>query len=292
MKYFILIMATAFVCNLTAQKTYVSNDNTHLWGAVDVEHLQQSPYLEWYEKSLDEYHPEIKKSDYQNLKDVKVKIFLGTWCGDTKNFLPKFIKVWEEAALPMSNLELIAVHNDTELYKQGPNHEEEAYGLHRVPTFIFQRNGEEIARIVEKPKTSLTSDIAQIAAGYAPKNSYSGVSSLQSYFASDSANILENVPDQLLNDLYNEVSYVGELTTYAKKLDTEGKELQAEYVYRLNTTLYRYHPYSHYRLGLFFMQKGQHELAKESFYKTSQIKPDYMNTCKYLVELKEVMIEQ
>lgn len=292
MKYLLFFLPIVFSVNLTAQKTFISNEKTHLWGAVSIDQLRAQPYAEWYDKSQADYNPDVKKADYANLTDVKVKVFLGTWCGDTKNYLPKFIKLWEAADLPISNLEFMAVHNDTELYKQGPNHEEEAYGLHRVPTFVFERNGEEIARIVEHPSNSLVTDVAQIAAGYPPKNSYVGVSILQEYFSKQEIDSLDNMPDDIFNELYSEASYVGELTTFAKKLDTEGKDTHAEYVYRLNTKIFRYHPYSHYRLGKFFLDQGQYELAKESFYKTSEIKPDYMNTCKYIVEVKEALVEQ
>ena len=192
----------------------------------------------------------------------------------------------------MSNLELIAVHNDTELYKQSPNHEDEEYGLHRVPTFVFERNGEEIARIVEKPVTSLTTDIGQIAAGFAPKNSYAGVSILQDFFEVVSVDSLESIPKEIFNEVYREVIFVGELTTFAKKLDTEGKATHAEFVYKMNTKIFKYHPYPYYRLGRFYFEQGQYELAKEAFYKTAEIEPDYQNKCQYIVDLKEKLTEQ
>jgi len=62
-------------------------------------------------------------------------------------------------------LEIIALYNG-EKTKQGPNGEEKGMGIHRVPTFIFEQGGKEIARIVEDPATDFETDIAQIALGF------------------------------------------------------------------------------------------------------------------------------
>jgi len=292
MKSILVVTLLSFAVLLSSQVTYQDEDQTHLWGEISTYDLQKQPYLDWYSSSQKDYSPVVEKKQYSNLKDTKVKIFLGTWCGDTKNYLPKFIKLWEQAGLPKINLELIAVHNDDEHYKQGPNREEAEYGLHRVPTFIFQRDGKEIARIVEHPVTSLEIDLAQIAAGIPTDHSYAGVTHLQEYFATQDADSLNNYPKGFLNKLFEQVSYVGELTTFAKKLDTDGFDQQAEFVYRVNTRLFRYHPYSHYRLGKYLLDQSQYEEAREHFYKTLEMEPGYMNTCKYIVELKEAEKEQ
>tara|TARA_B110000305_G_scaffold166436_1_gene184047 strand:- start:71 stop:229 length:159 start_codon:yes stop_codon:yes gene_type:complete len=42
-------------------------------------------------------------------------------------------------------LNYTALYDIDEHYKQGPNGEEKGMQIHRVPTFIFKRNGKEIA---------------------------------------------------------------------------------------------------------------------------------------------------
>lgn len=53
-----------------------------------------------------------------------------------------------------------------DLRKQGPNNEQITYGVTRVPTIIFYRNGTEIGRFVERPKPgeSLESIISKLLA--------------------------------------------------------------------------------------------------------------------------------
>jgi tetratricopeptide (TPR) repeat protein len=210
-----------------------------------------------------------------------VKIFLGTWCGDTQSFLPKFIKIWEQAGLPINQLKLIALRGD-EQYKQGPEHEELPYDIHRVPTFVFEREGKEIDRIVEHPVSGLEIDIAQISAGVPSNPSYNAVTELQSLFKNNSLDSLNSQYKSIARSLFGEASYVGELAIYAKKLHYDGEIEKAIYVYTLNTALFRYHPYSQYRLGVFKYECEAYKEAQEYLEKCKSIDPEYLDTNEYL----------
>lgn len=279
-----IIFCILFTASPYAQLTYTSNDQTHLWGDIEIKDLKKEPFADWYNDSQAEISPILPPSLYSELSNVTVKIFLGTWCGDTQNFLPKFIKIWEEAGLSANQLEMIALRGG-ELYKQGPEHEELAYDIHRVPTFVFERDGKEIGRIVEHPVTDLETDIAQIGAGIPSTPSYASVAELQSLFRNNSIDSMNSQYITIARSLFGNVSYVGELTTYAKKLHYDGEVAKAEYVYRMNTTLFKYHPYSHYRLGIFNFDCDETEKAKEHLLKCESIAPDYMDTKEYLEKI-------
>ena len=61
----------------------------------------------------------IKKQKWaKNLKNIQVDIYLGTWCGDSKYWVPKFIKLWDELGLNKNQLKLIALYGGKERYKQ------------------------------------------------------------------------------------------------------------------------------------------------------------------------------
>jgi hypothetical protein len=91
--------------------------------------------------------------------DLKIDVYLGTWCSDSLNNVPKFIKIIE--AVDAENLP-VNYYN----VKRKPNKEVKFYvedlKVERVPTFIFYRNGKEIGRIVENPKNSLIEDFLEI----------------------------------------------------------------------------------------------------------------------------------
>jgi len=79
---------------------------------------------------------------------------MGTWCGDSKREVPRFIKVLEAANFPVDNLKIVAVDRRKEQYKKSPTGEEWGLSIKRVPTFIFYKNGKESNRIIESPRLS------------------------------------------------------------------------------------------------------------------------------------------
>ena len=58
-----------------AQKTYTSNDKTHLWGSIKIQNLEKAPFADWYSESKEEFTPQLPSSHYSNLSDVTLKYF-------------------------------------------------------------------------------------------------------------------------------------------------------------------------------------------------------------------------
>lgn len=110
----------------------------------------------------------------EKLADYQIKLFLGTWCGDSKRETPKFIKILDTADFPMEQLEIIALDHRKGRYKTSPSGEEKGLNIIKVPTIIFFRDGKEVNRIVESPLESLEEDMAQIIfqKGYTPNYAY------------------------------------------------------------------------------------------------------------------------
>jgi tetratricopeptide (TPR) repeat protein len=282
----ILFTLVVIPISLSAQLSYHSGDNLHFWGPIVINELENSPYTTWFAKNMQAYNPQPKKEDYyQNLIDTKVTIFLGTWCGDTKKYLPQFIKIWRSLGLPEENLHLIALHNEQELYKQGPEHEEELYNIHRVPTFIFTKDGKEIGRIVESPQTDFETDLAQIALGIPTTPKYSAVTFLQDLFQTMSMDSLKVQKNVVATSVTRKVSKISELTTFAKKLQTDGKLAEAELVLDLAILIYPYNPYVYYAKGLY--SKNQNEVTKASdlFIKALRLEPNFEAAKKQLLDL-------
>jgi len=234
-------------------QSYVdSKGNSQLWGNLSITQLEESPYSEWYTTNYDKYSSTLLKEDGKALEDIHVKIFIGTWCGDTKSLLPKFIKAWDQMGLSEKQLELIAVHHEAELYKQGPNGETQGYNIHRVPTFIFEKGGKEVGRIVERTVFDLDTDLKMISNSQPYQHRYKAVSILSQALdtlVSDSL-YSEEVLKKVEKSLVRELSLESELNTYAYVLLFSGEAEKAEFVFKLNRHLFKYDPYIMSLLGL------------------------------------------
>lgn len=124
--------------------------------------FQKEPYKTWYDESYKEYPldkttmDELKK---EKLNSYTIKVFLGTWCGDSKREFPRLMKILHETKFPESKLEIIGVNRQ----KQSPNGEEVKYNITHVPTIILEKYGKEVGRIVEETKTGyLEKDLLEI----------------------------------------------------------------------------------------------------------------------------------
>lgn len=91
---------------------------------------------------------------------VDVMVFLGTWCSDSRREVPRFLKVADSVGITMDRITLYALDRR----KTSPEGLEEKYHIDRVPTFIFEKRGEEIGRIVEVPRTTVEADMLTILA--------------------------------------------------------------------------------------------------------------------------------
>jgi len=92
---------------------------------------------------------------------VDTVVFLGTWCKDSRNEVPKFLKVYDGAANGNFTLTMYGVDRS----KKDGQGLTEKYGITRVPTFIFMRDDKELGRIVEFPRSTMEGDFLSIVAG-------------------------------------------------------------------------------------------------------------------------------
>ena len=92
------------------------------------------------------------------LGDVRIDIYLGLWCPDSRNNVPPFVKIIEATGLSVP-VRFFAVQR-----KPGKEvrYYSDRFDVEKVPTFIFYRDGREIGRIVENPKAGLLEDTIKI----------------------------------------------------------------------------------------------------------------------------------
>jgi hypothetical protein len=120
--------------------------------------LLQEPAYPWFQKGYAEFQVP-KTSDLEkvrkNAKNTRFLVFLGTWCGDTHEQLPRFMKILNEAGVPPSSVRTFALGRDKNL----PGWTDK-YRVERLPTFVVLSGDKEIGRIVESPKKSVLEDLA------------------------------------------------------------------------------------------------------------------------------------
>lgn len=94
----------------------------------------------------------------KELKGVKVTLVMATWCGDSKEWVPRFYKIMDELNFNFKKLTLICVDRA----KKAPGTDVEKLKVELVPTFIFYRKKVEIGRIIEVPGDLLEKEMLKI----------------------------------------------------------------------------------------------------------------------------------
>ena len=138
------------ICLFTGILALTSCHKQYLRGHFTVEEFLDS--AQWKVKIDEKYEPKDKWMDSINTQvkgDHDVRMYVGTYCPDSKKWVPRLLKMREE--LPLGNIDVISV--DTT--KKDVEGLAEADNLEKIPTFIFYKNGKEVGRIVEKPKGRL-----------------------------------------------------------------------------------------------------------------------------------------
>jgi thiol-disulfide isomerase/thioredoxin len=92
------------------------------------------------------------------LKGVKVTIVMATWCGDSKEWVPRFYKIMDQLNFNYKNLKLICVDRA----KKAPGTKVDDLKIDLVPTFIFYRKKMELGRIIEVPADLMEKEILKI----------------------------------------------------------------------------------------------------------------------------------
>ena len=283
-KSFLLIVNLILIVQLYGQSYIDKKGNINLWGALNVEDLSSGQFEEWYNKNSKDYESELSPNDGLLLKDTKVKVFLGTWCGDTKFLVPKFIKTWKQMGLSESNLELIALHQEGDKYKQGPDEETAGLNIHKVPTMVFERDGKEIGRIVERTIFDLDTDIMQIANGLPYEERYQGVVILDRIMNEmdiDSLFTKENL-NTVYQKIRREVATSSELNAYGYVLKAQGELRKAEFVFLLNKYMFAYNPNVRDSYGEILMAQEKWEDAILEYEEVLRLKGIDKNAVKQL----------
>ena len=181
----------------------------------------------------------------ENLGDTKVKIFLGTWCGDSKTWVPQVYQYLLDQGMPAQNVEFIGLHNSDEYYKQGPENEEVDHKIHRVPSFLFYKDDKEFARIVESPLTAVDIDVAQIMSGHPSSPRYRAANYCMDFLQENALGKFDKEILTIFKYCRREVTRSSELNTLVYVLKAKKKYKEALKVASLNRMIFPHDPNTH-----------------------------------------------
>lgn len=160
----LLLVSTSLLAQDFNQEIELDNGKKFMVGKINLKGLQSEPYAKWFNSNYENYTVDesMVKMFKKQLRKHHIKLFLGTWCGDSKREVPRMLKILHDAKFPMDQLEIVALDRRKGHYKKSPTGEEEGLNIIKVPTMVFFSAGKEVNRIVESPLESLEEDMAQI----------------------------------------------------------------------------------------------------------------------------------
>jgi hypothetical protein len=132
----------------------------NVWGqkAVDKADILLAP---GWQQIYDGYIPDAELIEKLKSKapQLKADIYFGTWCDDSKNNMPVFLKILDTLNVPEFRVNFYEV-------EKKPTADQKFYVedmmVEKVPTFIFYLNDSEMGRIIENPKDSILQDMMQM----------------------------------------------------------------------------------------------------------------------------------
>lgn len=217
-----------------------SRGNSMLLGTWTKSALQKEPYNSWFVKNYNDYKVDSTTANQLNplFKNKSFKIFLGTWCGDSKREVPRMLKLLDYCGVDEKKVQIVFVSNHDSVYKQSPFHEEKGKFIFRVPDLLVYENNVELGRIIESPVVSLEKDLLSIARDRNYEPNYKASAILTNFLKKDlpEGNDLEIA--ELVAKLKPHITYAGELNYFGKMLMNEGEYKKAIITFKVNSNLY------------------------------------------------------
>lgn len=286
MKKILLLFSLLFIADLAQSQ----NKHPDLLGVCTMDQLLKEPYAGWYTGNYSSYRPNaevlelLKKTD---LSKYSMKIFFGSWCGDSKRELPKMIKVLDQLSFKKNNIVLIGVDDSLKTYKQSPQREEAGQNIYRVPTFIIYKGETEIGRIVESPAETIERDLLKIFSkrAYAPNyHTYPIINQwLKDGILKDENINARGLAFQLKPYVLSE----SELNTCGYVLLAKASLQEAIAVFRININLFPQSANCFDSLGEAYAVAGSKDKAIQAYEVAAQLDPKNESIPEKLKKLKE-----
>ncbi|MFZ4401178.1 MAG: thioredoxin family protein [Bacteroidales bacterium] len=161
----IFIVSFLMIFTLHAQKLNkkiidIKTDKEILIGKCNLKGLKADTFGLVFKEEYKNYLPDSSKINIlqSKMKSITIEIVMGTWCGDSKEQVPRFIKVLDAINYKTKKINFLCLDH----FFKADDFEKEKNNIQKVPTFIIYRKQKEIGRIVETPTKSLEEDLLDI----------------------------------------------------------------------------------------------------------------------------------
>src|SRR4051812_29541886 len=142
----LLLLAVNFASFAQSQyETLPDNEGKIYKGIISRDLLQKDTAFKWYAENLKGYTPNPSglASFKKNVDSINVIVFMGTWCEDSHNIVPKFFAFADAAGLSEDRISVIGVDRS----KKTLGRLSEALNITNVPTIIVMKKGKELGRV-------------------------------------------------------------------------------------------------------------------------------------------------
>lgn len=92
---------------------------------------------------------------------AEVVVVLGTWCGDSRREVSRFVEALELAGRVPFQVKWVNVDRN----KEAPGFDPSALGIRYVPTFVVFRGDREVGRVVESSPGGIEHDVGALLRG-------------------------------------------------------------------------------------------------------------------------------
>jgi hypothetical protein len=142
---------------LTINHLALYSQDSSLVGKVDLAQIKGIGGWENMEKDFSAYQPESEKITFLKAKEERIEgitIFLGTWCSDSQEQLPKVFKVLQTAGLDKKVI-LFGVNRE----KSEPKAEVDQFKVTKLPSvFVKLKTGAVVQILNEIPELNFETD--------------------------------------------------------------------------------------------------------------------------------------
>ena len=113
-KLFLLLIILSAVIYAQEKNKFVTDEKSGkplLLGICDRTAFADTSFSWWFNSEFDNYSVDsvTLKDIPDKLKDLKITIVLGTWCGDSRREVPRFFKILDKLSFDKKNLTMICV---------------------------------------------------------------------------------------------------------------------------------------------------------------------------------------
>ena len=158
---FTTVMNSTYYAAANGRSILISR-HTGITGEISLDRLLES--MPVWQSLMESYSPNGEAIRVLKACNIPTELFIaiGTWCPDSRRYVPQLLKVLREAGNDNITAKIIGI--DIQFHE--PLEVIQKRGLINVPTVIVERNGREIGRIVETPAAkTIEEDLAAILIG-------------------------------------------------------------------------------------------------------------------------------